>query len=812
MAESISCFHCGEPVVSIDSTLVAKVDGEDKAVCCVGCKAVCEHIYDSGLSVYYQYRTELGSKPENTSLEQFAIYDQLEYLQLISDALPDKQRQITLSLDNIHCAACAWLIENALSKLPGLTSVNVNTINERATLVWRHESTPLSTILSTLHNIGYPSAPFSVSETELKIKQQNTAYIKRLGVAGLFTMQVMMLAIAMYYGAFSKMESHQTSYFKWLSFVLSIPVVFYSALPFLHGAITSLKTRRLTMDVSVAVAIYGAFIVSFYQLLKYGFDGNKGEVYFESISMFTFLLLLGKYLEFKAKTRAILSNANLNKSLPVLVNVIKDNEVTATLVQKVSINDMVLIKPGEQVAIDGVIIEGNTTLNESVVTGEFEPVFRGKDQTVLAGSINIEGTIKVRVNAIGGNTTLSNITRLQEEFTSHKPKLSQFADNISHYFVLGQLVMAVVTYFIWQYVTPEDALWVGLSVLVATCPCALSLATPTAYTCILNRLNKHGILVKNAQAFEQLSGISHAVFDKTGTLTTGRFEIVSEKYYSSTLDTALLKTLIVSLQQQSEHPIARAFTQAYFALPTKPQSVEIEHVQNVIGQGISCIFEGRELKVGSHQFATNTNTHPTAYIETQAHANVFVSFDHTLVAEFVVSDTLRQDVASTITYLKQQNIKPILLTGDPTQNGVLLAEQLGFSECKIGCTPRQKAEMVSALQQQGHRIVMVGDGINDAPVFAAADVSISMSSGADITKYGSDIIILNDKLGALLTLHRAAIETRKTIQTNLNWSLIYNAIILPVAMFGFVPPYVAVIGMSMSSILVVSNSLKLLKG
>ena len=838
MSKTAACYHCGNDLPLNQTPIIADVHQPNKdeahyEVCCLGCKSVTEHIYNNGLGTYYQFRSDMASKPEeDITDERYLVFDDIGFLEQISSEVPSKDpntpniRKVILSVDNIHCAACAWLIEQSLLVLTGVQKVNVNTINQRAEIYWDNSQLALSAILTRLTAIGYPSSPFNVTDTENKIKRQEKQYIKRLGVAGLFTMQVMMLAFAMYFGAFTNMESYQVGYFKWLSLLLSIPVVFYSALPFLFGCYYSLKAKRLNMDVPVAFAIYGAFFASFYQLLINGLDGDKGEVFFESISMFTFLLLIGKYLEFKAKSKAILSNANLNKNVPITVNKLVNGEPVVELVKNIKLGDLVLVKPGQNIAIDGVIVDGITSVNESVLNGEFEPISKCVGDSVLAGSINTDGVITVEVNAIGEQTTLSKIGHLQEEFSRHKPVYTQFADKIAHWFVFSQLILAVLTYVIWMFVRPEDALWVSLSVLVATCPCALSLATPTAYTCVISALNKQGILIKDPQAFDKLNHLTHVCFDKTGTLTKGRFEIQQSHYdedklSSLDLDKATLKLMVIQLQKRSEHPIAQAFSQVslfsddeindYSNLnKTLFNRADLTDITAVVGSGIQGVYLANEIKIGSAQFCQTEQSSNSAK---QQKANVFVSFSGVVVAEFYVSDQLKAESIQVLQQLKDNKLNLAMLTGDSSEQGVSLAKRLGLDTYKTGVSPEQKALYVSDIQQESKEnlVLMVGDGINDSPVFAAADISIAMGDGADVTKYAADIIILKGNLNAITSLVNAAKQTRKTIKSNLYWSLIYNLVILPVAMFGLVAPYIAVIGMSASSILVVTNSLRLLK-
>ena len=844
MSKIASCYHCGNDLPLNQTPIIADVHQADTdnihyEVCCLGCKSVTEHIYNNGLGTYYQFRSDMASKPEeNITEERFLVFDDIGFLEQISSLVPSNTshpnvasstvRKVVLSVDNIHCAACAWLIEQSLLVLTGVQKVNVNTINQRAEIYWDNSQLTLSAILTRLSAIGYPSSPFNVTDTENKIKRQEKQYIKRLGVAGLFTMQVMMLAFAMYFGAFSNMESYQVGYFKWLSLLLSIPVVFYSALPFFFGCYYSLKAKRLNMDVPVAFAIYGAFFASFYQLLVNGLDGDKGEVFFESISMFTFLLLIGKYLEFKAKSKAILSNANLNKNIPITVNKLINGEPVIELVKNINLGDSILIKPGQNIAIDGVIIDGITSVNESVLNGEFEPISKSVGDSVLAGSINTDGVITVEVNAIGEQTTLSKIGHLQEEFSRHKPIYTQFADKIAQWFVFSQLILAVLTYLIWMFVQPEDALWVSLSVLVATCPCALSLATPTAYTCVISALNKQGILIKDPQAFDKLNHLTHVCFDKTGTLTKGRFEIQRVHYHedklnSLSLDKTALKLMVIQLQKRSEHPIAQAFSQVSLFSDTEidtSQSLDqtlfnradLTDITAVVGSGIQGMYLSNEIKIGSAKFCqVEQNSNSEKKVEHQA--NVFVSFNGILVAEFYVSDQLKVESTEVLQKLKESQLNLTMLTGDSSEQAVILAKDLALDSYKTGFSPEQKAQYVKDIQQKSkdNLVLMVGDGINDSPVFAASDISIAMGDGADVTKYAADIIILKGNLNSITSLVNAAKQTRKTIKSNLYWSLIYNLVILPVAMFGLVAPYIAVIGMSASSILVVTNSLRLLK-
>jgi Cu2+-exporting ATPase len=804
------CFHCDSEIIDSQS-ITTSIDGELKPFCCIGCKSVTEHIINAGLKNYYDFRTDKASRvnaADNDINKTYTVYDDCSFLPVIATKLIDGNYHIVLTVENIHCAACAWLIEQSVIGEPGIIRVNVNTITQRADVTWDQNQIKLSEILSRLSNIGYPASPFKISDKEDNLKKNEKAYIRRIGVAGLFTMQVMMLAFAMYFGVFENMESHQVGYFKWLSLALSVPVVFYSALPFLFGAIKSLKSKALSMDVPVATAIYGAFGASAYQLIKNGINGEQGEVYFESISMFTFLLLIGKYLEFKAKSKAVLSNANLDKTLPLTVTKLNGDDVTQTvLLNEIKPLDRIRILPGEHIAVDARVINGSSSTNESILNGEFEPISKNVNDSVLAGSVNNDGILDVEVSAVGENTTLSKILDLKESFSAHKPKYTEYADRIAHWFVLSQLVLALITYIIWLFYSPTDALWVSLSVLVATCPCALSLATPTAYTCIMSTLNEKGVLIKSPESFDKINQIDHVVFDKTGTLTLGKFTLQETKFYSDAMDKSTVESLVYKLESYSEHPVAKAFDVNSLNLNSETmRSVSLSKVTVEVGNGIVADWEGKSVKIGSikylndYQKEISINTH-----------NVFLIVDDQLIVSYYVADQLREESKKVISNLKRRGINISLLTGDASNSGHNVASELEIDNVKTACSAKDKAEYVTQLQQQEKIVLAVGDGLNDTPIFSASDVSLAMSKGADITKHTADIINLKDDLTSVLTLFKAAKETRKTIKNNLIWSIIYNIVILPVAMLGYVAPYIAVIGMSASSILVVTNSLKLLK-
>ena len=475
MHEKDLCFHCGEPNPT-NATFKVVINGKQQNMCCPGCQAVAQTIVDSGLSSYYEHRTEVAKKGESLipdELQQLAHYD-LEQIQSDFIKQSGSNTEITLTIEGISCAACAWLIEKQLRFLPGLIFVNVNTTLNRAVIRWDNQQLALSKILQQIHHIGYKAYPFQVNQQEIFYTQQVKSYLRRLGLAGLATMQVMMFAIALYADFFSGMEEEFIQYFRWVSFILATPVLLYSAQPFYANAWRNIRNKTLGMDIPISIALLGAYSASGYATIV-----GHGEVYFESVSMFTFLLLLGRLLELRARRKASETSSNLLRLLPSMATLIetKDNIVSHQLTPAKTLipGQYILVKPGETIAIDGVIIEGQSNIEESMLTGEHLPVYKKSQDTVYAGTVNISSVLTIKVVNVGNQTLISDIIQLQNTAQQNKPRIEVMADTVSRYFVAALLVVATLTYISWSIIDADQAFWITLSVLVATCPCALSL-------------------------------------------------------------------------------------------------------------------------------------------------------------------------------------------------------------------------------------------------------------------------------------------------------------------------------------------------
>ncbi|WP_298943003.1 heavy metal translocating P-type ATPase [uncultured Psychromonas sp.] len=807
MQQVSQCFHCGEPNPS-NSTFYVLINGQQQTMCCPGCQAVAQTIVDSGLSSYYEHRTEVAAKGESLipdELQQLEHYD-IEQIQLDFIKQNGNTTEITLTIEGISCAACAWLIEKQLRFLPGLIFVNVNTTLNRAVIRWDNEQLVLSKILEQIQRIGYKAYPFQVNQQELFYTQQVKSYLRRLGLAGLATMQVMMFAIALYADFFSGMQQEFITYFRWVSFILATPVLLYSAQPFYVNAWRNIRNKTLGMDIPISIALLGAYTASSYATIV-----GEGEVYFESVSMFTFLLLLGRLLELRARRKASETSSNLLRLLPSMATLLEtnDGETTHHLTPAKTLipGQKILVKPGETIAIDGIIVDGQSNIEESMLTGEHLPVFKKPQDIVYAGTVNISSVLTIEVVNIGNNTLISDIIQLQNSAQQNKPHIEVIADTVSRYFVAALLLVATFTYIGWSIIDPDQAFWITLSVLVATCPCALSLATPTALTCATAQLNKQGILIKQHHVLETVNKIDHVVFDKTGTLTQGDFKLLNThlptlEITKSQYNKQQCINLAANLEMNSEHPIAVAFTQL------KGQTLVLNNIENIPGQGLQAIWEdgGQQLqvKLGHAAFCEVNKTLSSHELL------IYLTVNQQLAATFELGDEIRESAMDLVRFCHKNNLETTMLTGDISDKSEEVAKQLNIKNVVKGVSPQQKLAHIEMLQQS-QQVMMIGDGINDAPVLAGAHISVALASGTDIAKNSADVILLGSDLRKINLLTNNSKQTTRIIKENLGWAIGYNVIIVPLAVMGLVPPYVAVLGMSFSSLIVVSNSLRLLK-
>ena len=815
------CYHCGLPIASPDNgKFTTVILGQQRDMCCPGCLAVAEAIVNNGLEDYYQFRTEPAQKSDDSILEtldKLKVYDDPSLQEeFVFEEGQDKQIQLTL--EGITCAACGWLIEKQLSKVEGIKQVAVNVQERRALVTWSPFQIKLSQILSTLKRIGYVGSPFHPDEHEASYKREQKTFLKKLGLAGIMTMQVMMLMTGLYFDWFGAIELETRQYFYWVALTLTTPVVLYSGSTFYVGAAKALSAKTVNMDVPVTLAIFGTYIAGIRSTVL-----EQGEVYFESICMFIFLLLLSRFLEHRSRHRAAQISANMMQYVPVSATKLNpDGSLTECLAKQLKIDDVVLVKPGETVPIDGVVTDGNAAVDESMLTGEFNPVRKSNSSPVYGGTVCQDGTLTITVTQTLKNALVNQIVRLQASAMASKPKAAQIADNFSRYFVTAVLLISALTYGFWTYQGSDEAFWITISVLVATCPCALGLATPSALTCAMAKLNRQGILLKRADALEQITDIDTIALDKTGTLTKGKFTI-SNAWYADGVDSKSALSIARALESRSEHPIAKAFSDGIafsdgVALSEiSASSGSADAIDNTVhkvtnftvtpGGGISGEINDTLFSMGSAAFSVHESQ--LKLIEAFPSANVFLTVKGRIMAAYEVKDSLREDTQETLDILAASHTLAVL-SGDTQQNVNALTAPLPISTAKGGLTPEQKYEAVQAMQQSGAKVMMMGDGINDAPVLASADVAIAVGNATDVAKTAADVILLGDQLLSVPELIRTAHQVKQKIRQNIGWSVGYNVLILPFAVSGLLSPWMAVVGMSLSSIIVVTNSTRLL--
>jgi Cu2+-exporting ATPase len=802
-----SCYHCGLPIPD-DVDLSVTVGGEPRAMCCIGCQAVAQSIIDNGLADYYRSRDALPESPREAVpaiLDQLVMYDHAEFQKSFVKELGKNEREASLLLEGITCSACIWLNEQHVGKLPGVTAVNINYTTRRARVRWDETRIKLSDILGAIAAIGYRAYPYDAAKNEEISRKERRDALWRLWVAGFGMMQVMMYAYPVYI-ADGDMTADIESLMRWASLFLTLPVIFYSSAPFFRNAWRDIKLRRVGMDVPVALGVGAAFIASCWATL-----GQSGEVYFDSVTMFIFFLLGGRYLEMTARQKAVSVTEALARLLPAFAQKMPDFPVDRSTEQCVVADlrqgDYLLVRAGDIVPADGRVIEGVSCANESLLTGESKPVPKSPGELVTGGSINAESPLVVQVEQVGEGTRLSAIIQLMERAAAEKPKIVVLADRIASYFVAVLLAVAILVALGWYFVDPAKALWITVSVLVVTCPCALSLATPIALTVAAGALARDGLLVTRGHAIETLARATHFVFDKTGTLTTGRMHLVDVLPMAGSSKEDCL-AMAAALEHASEHPVATALRRAAGAQLPQTSAVISEP-----GQGIEAVVAGRRCRIGRPDYALALSSAklPDAAVDwLESGDTVVVLGDETgCLALFRIGDELRQESAALIAELRAAGKKVVLLTGDAPAVANLVAGKLGIDDVRAGVTPQGKHDCVTGLQAEGAVVAMLGDGVNDAPVLAQAQVSVAMGGGAQLARTQSDFILLSENLDHLRYGLRRARKTLQVIRQNLWWSFAYNFVALPLAIAGYVTPWIAGIGMSASSLLVVLNSLRI---
>jgi Cu2+-exporting ATPase len=803
--EGEACFHCG---LALDAgRWRASVGDRPRAFCCAGCAAIAQTLEAlDATSVYASRARARFARPRPPAPLDAATAAAVATASIRT--LETGNREAALFIDGLRCGACAALIERWLERLPGVERFRVNYTTARATVVWREPGSTLAEIVGSVIALGYGAHPYDPARREAAARREQRALLLRASIALLMMMQVMMLAAPSYMSD-DGVEPLHRAILEWGSLVLTLPVVLYCALPFYQGAARAWRNRQLNMDVPVVLGTVAAFVASVDATLR-----GEGAVYYDSVTMFIALLLGARYLELSARLRAAAAIEASARESPLHAERIAGwpahravESVAAAALQR---GEHVLVRPGATVPADGEIVEGVSSIEEAVLTGEVRPVERGPGARVLAGAVNASNALVVRVVAAGDATQLAGIVRLAERAAAARPRAAQMSDRVARRFVGALLVIAAATALAWTYIDAERAVAITFAVLVVSCPCALSLATPSALAAAAGALARRRVMLVGDDALESLACATHVVFDKTGTLTCGAFRVATT-WTREDSTAADAHRLAAALEACSEHPIARAFTEA-FAGPEA--SVPIARLAVITGAGIEALVNGVVHRIGSPAFVAElAGPLPAAAVAFLAGAPgsstiVALGTGEGVQAVFTLDDTLREGAREAIASLRDQGMTPLLLSGDRASAVRLLGDVLGIGDARGDQSPAAKLEAVRALQQRGAVVAMVGDGVNDAPALARADVSLSLATATAIAQSRADVVVLGDDLRRIPEIAAHARRTLRILRQNLGWALVYNLIAIPAAALGFVTPLTAAAGMSLSSLAVVANSLR----
>nr|VFK31828.1 MAG: Cu2+-exporting ATPase [Candidatus Kentron sp. MB]VFK34901.1 MAG: Cu2+-exporting ATPase [Candidatus Kentron sp. MB]VFK77054.1 MAG: Cu2+-exporting ATPase [Candidatus Kentron sp. MB] len=819
-----TCFHCSLPLPPPSEVAVAAIGGQARKFCCVGCKGVCEAIYAAGLEGFYlRTLNDTPLAPPPVSLEDTDVFDldevQREYVPHLGE-----EREIDLMVEGIHCAACIWLIERSLMQTKGVAYANCNLTTKRLKVKWRNEEVHLSGIMRRLGDIGYATAPFDPEAAENRLQQENRKLLFRMAFAGFAMMNLLWISIALYSGAD---QGEFRSLFHWVGFALATPTLLYSGLPFFRGAITGLRHGHLGMELPIAI---GAGITYLYSVYVTVLEPATGAVYYDTVVNFLFVILMGRYLEAISKRRAVGATQRLLDLQPRAATVMRDGDWRLVSIRTLAPNEVVLVKPGERIPVDGVVVGGDSTVDESMLTGESEPIPKGKDDTVSAGTMNVHGALEVRISHLLGDTALGRIIRLVESAQGSKASIQRLADRVVPWFVFTTLFLALGAFLWWLDTGFEMALMAATAVLIITCPCAFGLATPMAIAVAAGTGARHGILIKNGGVLETLSGIDHFVFDKTGTVTHGQMaltclhtETLSWVRKDPSEDASRCPRVLhpvlarlIAVERYANHPLATAIVDCSRELSDLAKHFSVTDFSYHPGLGIRAVVDGLPVLIGTDRWlkkngATLSTVLQAYAIKLEGKGTICLrcAMGNEEIALVGIEDQIRDGARDLVALLRRRKIETTLLSGDKKVVAQAIAKQLGEMPVIAEVRPEEKSQVIADLQSEGRRVAMIGDGVNDAPALVRADVGIALGSGTDVSMESADIVLMHNRLSDVLTAATLARRTLRTIRQNIGISILYNIIMVPLAMAAIVTPLLAAIAMPISSLLVIGNAARI---
>lgn len=777
------CYHCDNPIPQ-GSAFFVQIGESQQQVCSSNCQHTAEWIAKHGLSDYYRLRQGPSQRP--TAPQNTQHWDSDNLKRHVVRTNKAGLSEVSLLVDGVHCSGCVWLIERLLLQLEGVEKIQLNPVTRRALLQFDAETVPLSTLLSTIAKAGYDPRPLDSDALDDSRQQESRDLLKRLLVAGFAMMQVSTYAFVLYMENFEPLPHATRELFRWLGFLVATPVVFYSAIPFYRGAKQALQHKSLNMDVPIAIAITAVYVSSVYQAMV-----SQGEVYFDSVTMLVFFLLIGRYLEMRARHHSVDNADALIRLRPSFAQRRKpDGTLEKVAVMELNIGDVVQVPEGAHVPADGTLLSEHTLLDESLLSGESTARRRQRHETLIAGSLVLEGPIDMQVSQVGQDTFLSQLAHLSTQAQTQRPKWARQSENITARFVRRVLIFTTVTLAAWLWYDPSQALTATIALLVVACPCALGLAAPAAITRSLGVLARKNVLVVNPDVLEALPRLSRVVFDKTGTLTEPTLVVEG-------VDKAILQ-LAASLARESEHPLSKALVQAN-TLPL----LAVTQATSFPGLGLEGTVAGRKLRLGQAAFVLDE---PPQELD---QASLVVGEEGRLLAVFETEEKLRPDALITIKALQARGVECEILSGDTHARVERIAQALNIRHWRARQMPEDKLTHLQTLQNEGHCLMAVGDGSNDAPVLGGADISVALTSGTELAQANADALLCTGQLSGVLDLLTTSEQTQVILRQNQRWAFTYNTVAMPVAALGYIPPWLAAIFMSASSLLVVLNALRI---
>lgn len=794
MSSKVACTHCH---LEFDESVMI-IDGKHY-FCCNGCQGVYHLLSDEGLDSFYDKAGDVKLTPPTAQYEDSSNFNAAAFYDKFVKVNKDGFSEVSLIIEGIHCSACVWLNEKALHKMEGVVEADINFTNNKAHIVWADDILKLSQIIDMIRAIGYNAYPYDASLQEAHVNKERKDYYLRMAVAIFATMNVMWIAVAQYAGYFTGITQEMKTILNIAEGALATPVLFYSGWIFFRGAYYGIKTKVVNMDILVATGASLTYLYSLYITIT-----QQGEAYFDSVSMIITFVLIGKFLEVLSKKNAADALDVIGRHIPNEVKVLKDERITSVKLQEVNVGDVVVVSSGEKLLFDGEIVKGEGSFDESSLTGENEPIYKTTGDKVISGTVSIDADIYFKASKDFEHSTLSNLVALLDKAINKKPKIQQMANKLSEYFSSIILGLAFLTFFVW-WLWPhsfETAFMVAISVIVIACPCALALATPVATLVGLSLGATRGILFKEAAQLETMAKVNTLLLDKTGTITVGSPEVVKENIIKE-----FDKSLLLSLVKASKHPVSKGIHNYIYEQDEEISEMVFEELKQIPACGIKAKKGANTVLGGNAKLMQDNGISVTHSSENTL---FYFAVADELVAIYELSDTIKSDAKEMISTLREKyNMDVIMLTGDHQKSATSVALKVGIEHFEYELSPEQKSAYVAQLHNEGKKVVMVGDGVNDILALAQADIGIVMGSGSDIAVDVSDIVLLNDSLNSLTDAFKISKTTYGLIKQNLALSLVYNAITIPLAMAGYIIPLIAAISMSFSSLLVVGNSMRI---